>query len=234
MAQPSSGTFLFAPSVADLVLESFSRLQIRPASLTAQHMRDAYMSGNFLQVEWSVKQGPNLWSVELLSFALTQGQSTVSIPENVVDVLDVYLNSPTGSTFATDIVMFPISRTEYADQPNKLQQARPTTFWWNRQINSTIYLWPVPDQNGPYTLNCYIQTQIQDANLPQGATPNVPYRFLDAFAAGLAAKLAVKYSPPQIAVGMVTMAEQAWELASQQDSERAPIYIIPGLDSYFR
>lgn len=44
----------------------------------------------------------------------------------------------------TDIFLWPISRNDYAFQPNKEEQGRPTTFWFNRAIYPTITVWPVP------------------------------------------------------------------------------------------
>lgn len=44
----------------------------------------------------------------------------------------------------TDIFLWPISRNDYAFQPNKEEQGRPTTYWFNRAIYPTITVWPVP------------------------------------------------------------------------------------------
>jgi hypothetical protein len=232
MAQPSSGAYNFQPALADYIIEAFSRIQIRPTSITAQHMHDAVMSANFLQSEWTSESGPNLWTVQLISIPLVQGTSTYTLPITIDDLLDVYLRLPSSGTQTTDIVVSPISRTEYADQPNKALQARPTTYWWDRQIQSTITMWPTPDQNGPYTLYLYVESQIQDATLPQGSTPNIPYRFYEAFAAGLAAKLAVKYPPAGGPMAAIQMAQMAWENAANKDIEHTPLFIIPGLSAY--
>lgn len=236
MAQPSSGTTAFQPSFGEMILEAYSRIQVRGSSITAYHMHDAVRSGNFLQSDWNSNLGPNLWKVELRQISLVQGQATYDVDPDVVDILDYYLNGPFGSSFSTDIVIFPISRTEYADQPNKTQQARPTTVWWNRQTDSTLTLWPVPDQNGPYVLYYYAEIQIQDAVLPNAATLDIPFRFYDAFAAGLAAKLAVKYPPPppNSLATMKGLADEAWEKASDRDIEDVPLFIVPAIGFYTR
>lgn len=236
MAQPSSGTYAFQPSMAEMVLEAFDRIQIRPTSITAQHMHTAVMSANFLQSEWTTQDGPDLWKVSLISVPLVQGTATYSIPTNVVDILDYYLRLPPSGPGTTDIVVEPISRTEYADQPDKQLQERPTSVWWDRQINSTVTMWPTPDGNGPYTLYMYVATQLQDATLPQGATLDIPYRFFDAFAAGLAARLAVKYPPPppNSTVAMQALYDKAWGMAAMKDSENVPLFIVPGISFYTR
>lgn len=233
MAQPSSGTTNFQPSMIWFITEAYSRLKIRGPSITAQHLYDAVNSANLLQVEWNGQDGPNLWKVTLNNIPLVQGQATYSVPSNVIDILDYYLRLPTLSNGQTqDIVVTPISRTEYADQPNKNLQARPTTVWWDRLTNSSVTLWPTPDANGPYTLYYYCETQVQDVVGPQAVTPDIPYRFIDAFAAGLAARLAVKYSEPPVAELMIQLADKAWALASGRDVERVPLYIIPGIGFY--
>lgn len=236
MAQPSSGTYDWAPSFADLMRTAYGRIQIRQPSFTADHMWQAVMAANLLMCDFGVVDVPNLWKVTLLSINLVQGQATYSVPKNVVAILDYYLQLPLvgDNTQTQDIVVSPISRTEYSTQPDKTLQARPTSVWWDRQINSTVTLWPTPDQNGPYVLRFYAMTQTQDVVLPQGATVDIPWRFNEAFTAGLAAKLAITYPPPppNSIETMQALAQKAWTSAANQDVEQSPIYIIPGLSRY--
>lgn len=396
-ALPSSGTFSYQPALSDLVIDAYSRIQIRPTMITRMHMQDAIQSSNLLLAEWSIKHSVNLWEVELIAIPMVQATGTYSIPKNVVSLLDMYIrqyilanpvnltpqfstlmnstlvtisqpdhglipgnwisvfvpvaiggiilqgfyqlvsvidantytvnaqynalttavntgivplftatfnsNSITvtmtnhglfaGNTFTIQVgtivggltlsgiynvtsvidannfviqasnpsgtndaeyengglvqiipqtnaepqdrVILPISRSEYAAQPNKFQQAYPTSFWWDRTINSTITFWPVPDMNGPYVCYMYCMTQIQDAVLPGGVTMDLPYRFYEAFTAGLAAKLALKYPPPPPnSIQLVKQyADESWELAERQDAENVPLYITPGLSGFW-
>lgn len=132
-----------------------------------------------------------------------------------------------------DRVIFPISRTEFSAIPDKFMQGFPTVVWWDRTINSTVNLWLMPDGNGPYVLNYYAMTQIQDAVLPGGVTMDLPYRAFDAFAAGLASRLARKFAPALVA-DLRIEAQMAWDAFSKQDSEDVPLYISPGLGGYYR
>jgi hypothetical protein len=132
-----------------------------------------------------------------------------------------------------DRVILPISRSEYSQQPDKFLQAFPTSIWFDRLTVPTVTLWPVPDQNGPYTLFYYALVQIQDAFLANGQTVDMPVRFLEAFASELAARLAVKFNPA-VAAERRLDAERAWELAAHQDVEEVPLYIVPGFSGYFR
>ena len=136
------------------------------------------------------------------------------------------------NTAPIDRPLTPISRTDYADQPNKFAQGYPSTYWFNRQINPLIYLWQPPDQNGPYVLNLYVVTQPQDAVLQAGATLNIPYRFLEPFAAGLARRLARKYAP-QLVAELAVEEKMAWDESAQEDTEDCAWHITPGLGGYF-
>ena len=401
VAQPSSGTVTYNPAFSDLVLEAFSRIQVRPNSLTSNHLRDANSSANLLLTEFSVRPNfPNLWKVQLSTIPLVQGVTSYSLPASTVGVLDVYIRqfemnaavnlvpgftttannpgvtinfpnhgqaagnwvavgiqvsvggiviigqfqvtavidpnnltitvpiAPTASvasggavpTFTSssgseavtvtlnnhglvagndfnvpvatlvgglsisgmyqvatyisanqftitanvnatstatvgengglaqlqgqdttvqpfDRVIYPVSRTEYASYPNKAQQGYPSIFWFDRLINPTLTLWLVPDGNGPYSCYIYSMQQTYDVVTQGGATLDLPWRFLEAFCAALAAKLAWKYPPPMTSGITVTMleqrAQQAWDWASQQDVEETNLFIVPGLQSYF-
>lgn len=231
----SSGTYTYNPDLGSLTLEAFSRIQVRPTSITRQHMIDAIASANLLLVEFSVRDGPNLWEIVLNQFPMVQGTATYSVPGNIIAILDYYVRINAGTSGQQDLVVYPISRTEYSSQPNKLSQARPTTVWWNRQIASTLTFWQVPDGT-PYQFFYYAMTQPQDAVMPAGVTMDLPYRFLDAFAAGLALRLAQKYPPPppRTIVDLKAEYDEAWTLAAQQDIEQVPLVISPGLTSYYR
>ena len=136
----------------------------------------------------------------------------------------------------TDIVILPISRTDYSGQPNKLVQARPTSVWFDRTTNPSVTLWPVPDDNGPYELHCWCLVQTDDVVVENGIGVQVPWRFNEAFAAGLALKLAMKYPPalPNSVAVLAQSAEASWMSATQQDVEQVSMYISPQVGGYFR
>lgn len=140
----------------------------------------------------------------------------------------------------TDFILYPISRTDYVSQPDKGPnlQFRPTTFWFQRLRNPIISFWNAPDDNGPYIFTLWAMIAQDDAVVQGGAGIDVPYRYLAAYASGLAAKLARKW-PPNPATGVTVKelqdeAEADFQAALFEDIERVPIYIGPGLNSYFR
>lgn len=228
----SSGTFSFSLSNGEAVLAAYERCQIRLPSIRQEHMLTARRELNFLLSEWSNKQ-VNLFEVVLRSQSLSSGTATYSVNANTVMILDVYISLNQGSTNQTDRYITPLSRTNYASISNKQATGFPTSYWLNRLITPTITFWPVPDSGGPYTLNYYCCTQMQDANLPGGETPDIPYRWTDALVAGLAYRLCRVYKPELEQIRKAD-ATEAWTIAATQDVENAPFTLSPGIGSYYR
>jgi hypothetical protein len=227
----SSGQYNFTMSNGETVLEAFSRINVRPTSIRQEHMVDARRALNLLLVEAANKQ-VNLWKVELISVPMISGQLTYTVPARVVMMLDAWITTGTGVT-ASDTTITPISRTEYASMSNKQTPGRPTSFWFDRLIAPTFTVWPVPNQANMWTLNYYACAQMQDANLPGGETPDLPYLWLDWFAAALAHRLSRKYAPALEAVRKAD-AQEAWSVAATQNVENVPLSITPTLSSYYR
>jgi len=228
----SSGTWNYSLSNGEAVIDAFERCGISMAKLEQEHFLTARRQlGLLLNTEWSNRQ-VNLWEVSLNSVSLVQGTATYTLPANVVMVLDAYRSTTSGGV-QTDIFMTPISRDDYAGYPQKSTQAPPTVYWFNRQITPTITLYPVPDNGGPYTLNYYCCTQIQDANIPSGETPDVPVRWFDALCAGLAYRLARVYAPALEDKRKMDY-QEAWQVAATQDLENTPVRIAPRMQGYWR
>lgn len=234
----TSGTYNFNPSVGEIVINAFARCGVRRTALLQEHMMDARFETNLMLSEWS-NRGVNLWKVDQISIPLVQGVSTYSITDpntgstsNTVMVLDAYIATGSGQS-EFDRVILPISRTEYSQTPNKNLQSPPTVFWFDRLINPTITVWPVPDQSNYYTLKFYRVIQVQDAELTDAQTMDIPYRWMDAACSGLAARLAGIYAPERQGA-LEAKAAQAYDIAATQDTENVPLYIMPGLSGYFR
>lgn len=222
----SSGTYSFAPSVGNLALSAYSRIQIRRPALLAEHMTDAYLETNYMMSSWS-NMAPNLWTVDLVTQTLTAATATYSVDAKTVMILDAYI-----TVSSQDRLIFPISRTEFASYPNKTEQGTPSVFWFDRILAPTITLWLVPDDS-TVTLNYYRCTQNQDANLQSGETPAIPFRFIDAMVAGLAHRLARIYKP-ELEQQRKQDAAEALALAQIQDTENVAMSIQPQLQGYYR
>lgn len=228
MAITTSGTFNFSPSTGSLILSAYGRIQIRRTAILQEHMDDGQLEANFWLVE-AANKGPNLWTVDLQTQALTQGTATYSIPANTVMILDANIVNSAGISRTIE----PLSRTDYSQIPNPAQQGQPTSFWFDRLIAPTITFWPTPDGGGPYTLSYYRFRQMQDANYINGQNVEIPYLFLDAFVAGLSYRLSRYYAPAMEAVRKGD-AMDAWNTATDQNVEQAPLSIAPQLNQYFR
>lgn len=132
-----------------------------------------------------------------------------------------------------DILLFPLSRNDYAAIPDKAQQGRPTSYWFDRTPPAqNLYIWLTPDGNGPYELRYYVWRQIQDANVQGGDTPDMPYRFLEALTSAVAAHLAMKWAPDR-AQSLAAYAAQCWKEASDEDREKVSWFPVPDMSGYF-
>ena len=228
----SSGTYAYSLSNAEGVLAAFERIQLDATDLKQRHFIAARREINLLFSEWSNKQ-VNLWEVTLNSFPLVSGTATYTLPSNVVMVLDAYFSQNQGLTDQTDIYMTPISRDEYASYPQKQTPANIVTmYWFNRQITPTFTTFPVINTSGFY-INYYCVTQIQDANLASGETPDIPYRWYDAFVAGLAYRLSRSFKP-ELEDKRKIDAKEAWEAAASQDVENANLVASLDIGAYYR
>lgn len=224
-----SKTFDFNPSAGQILINAFGRCQVRPTELTAQHMYNGGLSLNFILTEMSNVQ-PNLWEVELQTVPLVSGSETYTVPAETVQILDMFI---TTGTPPIDRYIYPMSRTEYAAQPNKTLQSFPTTFWFDRVDSPTITFWPVPDSNGPYVAKYYSVRQTMDAVMSNGLTVEIPFRWLDAYTAGVAWKLSEIYAPA-LEDKLLMRYERATAKALTQDTENVPLYIKPAVGGYFR
>jgi hypothetical protein len=230
-AQTYSGTYNFAPSAGEVILNAFQRIQVRPAEVLQNHLQQAVMELNLLLVKMSNLQ-PNLWTVDLQSMPLVQGTNSYSLPAETVMITNAYIRTGTG-TATQDRLIFPISQTDYAAIVNKNTQGFPSQFWFDRLISPTITFYLTPDGNGPYTLYYYRVRQIQDATVAGGINVEVPYLWLDALAAGLAHRLARVFAP-QLEQIRKADADEAWQIAATQNTENVSLFIAPGVGSYFR
>lgn len=232
----TSGTYDYAPSLGELTLYAFNLCGIRNTALLQEHMEAARTATNLMCARWS-NQGVNLWTVDLVTVPLVQGQSTYTVDDTTVMILDAYITIAQGVS-NTDRIILPVSRTEYASYPNKQQQGFPTTYWFDRLMspasnNQTINLWPVPDGGEASTLKYYRVKRIQDAGFSGGQQVDIPYLWLEAFAYGLATRLAQIYAPALVPT-LKAQADEAYQIAADQNTEYVSQYISPQIQGYFR
>ena len=195
-------------------------------------MFSARMAANLMLAEWA-NQGVNLWKVDLVTAPLVEGQATYNVDPSTIMMLDAYMTIDDGSSPPIDRVILPVSRTEYASYPNKEQQGFTTVFWFDRLISPTVTLWPVPDGSSAQYLKYYRCRQIQDSSLTGGTTPDIPYRWYNAFANRLALELARTWNP-RVLANLKPFADESYAIAASQDTETAAYYISPMVGGYYR
>ena len=224
----STGLYNFNPAAGNLTLMAFSRIGLRPAEITAQHMADAETEGNLVQVALGNRQ-PNLWRNELYSRLLTSGTASYDLPSHFIAIRDAYL------TFdGIDQAIWPLSTFQYDLLPDKTLTGRPTQYYITKLMQPTITFWKVPDSSVNYTVNIRILTQIQDLSLRNGLTLDLPNRALDVFVAGLAHRLSRIYAR-DLEQQRKTDYQEAWaDFANTDTEDLVGLSVIPALDHYWR
>lgn len=227
----TSGTYAFNPSLGEIVIGAFARCGVRRTNMLAEHMQDARFEANLMMADWAAS-GVNLWAVDQQTVPLVQGTATYTLPATTIFILDAYITTSNGGT-PVDRIIFPVSRSDYAGFPEKTLQGLVTVFWFDRLTTPTVTFYYVPDGNGPYTFTYWRARQFQDSELSNGTTPEVPWRFLDAFVYGLAARLSYIYAPDR-AQGLEARYQQAWQTAISSDTENVGTYILPEMRGFYR
>jgi hypothetical protein len=229
----TSGTSSFDLQISDLFEEAYERAGSELRS--GYDFRTARRSFNLLTSEWA-NRGINLWTVESGSIALVAGTATYNLPVDTIDLIEhVIRQNPGNASTQTDINISRISVSTYSTIPNKLNRGRPIQVYINRQSGiatpagiqyPTITVWPVPSDNS-YTFVYWRLRRLQDAGNGDG-TADIPYRFLPALTAGLAYQIAMKLPEAAPRLPMLQAEyERQWQLASEEDREKAPVRFVP-------
>lgn len=222
----TSGTATFDPDLTEIVEEAFERAGGEMRS--GYDLRTARRSLNFLFADFA-NRGINLWTVASGSITLSTGVATYPLPDDTVDLLEhVIRTNPGNASTQADLTITRISVSTYASIPNKLTQARPIQIYINRQAPTpTVTVWPTPDPSTTYTLVYWRLRRLQDAGNGSN-TMDVPFRFLPAMVAGLAYYLAMKIpSGAERLPILKAQYEEAWQLAAEEDREKAAVRFVP-------
>jgi hypothetical protein len=240
----TTGTAVFNLEVNDLIEESFERCgkELR----TGYDFRTARRSMNLLTIEWA-NRGINLWTIEEGFIPLVQGQIVYDLPVDTIDLLDQVTRTGSGLN-QQDLNINRISESTYSTIPNKNTTGRPIQVWINRQSGATtpeginyptINVWPAPDQGTleqPYYRFVYWRMRrIQDAGTGI-TTQDIPFRFLTCMVAGLAYYLSMKLPdvPMDRVMGLKQEYEQQFQLAAEEDREKANVRFVPRSMNYYR
>lgn len=228
----SSGAAVWGLDNNSILIEAFSRVGISSVSITQEQTSSAIRSLNLELQSWSNK-GPSRWLVELATVPLVEDVATYDLPEDTVYILEAYIRTNLAESNQNDRIVTPLSVNDYAAIPNKLSSGLPTVYWFDRQIIPRVTFWEVPNGDTNYYFQYYRMRRAQDAYPTNAQTPDIPYRFIDALCAGVAARLARKYAPSMV-MDLKMEAEASWQQAAGQDVEDTPLYIRPMLNAYYQ
>jgi hypothetical protein len=217
----TSGTTVFDLQIDDLIEEAFERCGMQMTN--GKQLSTARRSLNLMFLEWA-NRGLNLWTIELATYNLVQGDTEITLPTDTVNVLSAVIRL-TGQTPATDIIIERIGREQYLDIPDKTTQAQPAQYYVQRTNTPKLFVYPTPNQ--PYQLRYYRIRRIQDAGTYTNTT-DVNFRFLPCLAAGLSYYLSLKYSPDRTQ-GLKAIYEEEFARAAAEDRDTASTYFVPDL-----
>ena len=209
----TSGSTDFEPNVAEFVEEAFERcgLELR----TGYDLKTARRSINLMLAEWA-NRGLNQWTIEQGTTTVIEGTTDYNLDANVIDLLDVVCRRTVNDT-QTDISMNRISRSEYINIPNKTSKSRPSQFFFNKQNNPVLQVWPAPE-NSTDVLVYNKLVRMDDADKATH-TLDMPFRFYPCFAAGLAYYISIKRSPDKTPI-LKQLYEEEFNRALSQDEDR--------------
>jgi hypothetical protein len=139
------------------------------------------------------------------------------------------------STSQQVIPLARLNRDDYWNLPNKqFASVRSLQYWFDRQIEPSMYLWPVPN-NDFQMFQLIVEKQMEDV----GSLTNqiyVPDRWLPSVQASLSHKLSMQL--PGIDMARVAYLEQQADKlflrASEEDRDKSPIYFQPNISYYTR
>ena len=225
----TSGQYTFGDTEQiDIITEAYERVGRNPASLASNDIDSARRSINYMFSDWA-NNGPNLWAVDLQSIVLTPGTLYYDLEPRTVSILQVYTRTMSGAQ-ATDLMMSPISRAEYDAIPNKAQLGqRPFQYYFQRTITPRLYIWQAPQDAGVTLF--YHRMKIQEDAGAFTDSMDAPNRWMEAIAAGLAAKLAVKFAPDRLSF-LQGLADSSYDRAAAEDREKVPLRITIDMQGY--
>lgn len=128
-----------------------------------------------------------------------------------------------------------LNRDDYWNLPNKdFPGVRSLQYWYDRQIEPQMYLWPIPNNNFQM-LQLVIESQIMDVgNLSNELY--VPNRWLAAIQSWLSHELALQIpGVDQNRIAYLEARYKEWlNSAEQEERDKSPIYFQPNFSYYTR
>ncbi len=229
---PTSGTYLWSPDLAECVDDAFERCRIDPGTLDVKHMISARRSINFMLSDWAADDNQSM-RIDRLVIPLVEGtQEYIIDPDTDGRIIDV--NQVALTRDNTDTSIYPMSRQEWLDIPNKDIEGRPSRYFADKRQGSVVVsLWTVPE-NSTDTLLMDCMRRFQDAGLGGQSEPDIPFYMREAFVSGLAWWLGQKFAPEQILERLKGTYDEAFEKANGAQRVRGDLVIVPASNTRLR
>jgi len=225
----TSGTYIFNPDLAELVDEAMERARIDPAKITGRHILSARRSMRFMLAAWATEDYHDFRIVQETMTLVESQASYVAGTDfdldvsgtNIIDIIDVALRR---NGVDTPVTFMP--RSEYLDIPEKDIEGRPDRVFIDKGRDGiTMTLWTTPENSTDILVFDTVR-KFEDSDTAAD-TADIPYQMYDAFAYGLAFRLAEKFAPPELEQALYGKAENAFFKAQNAVRERGDVRIVP-------
>lgn len=137
-----------------------------------------------------------------------------------------------------ELPLFPLSRDDYAFQPNKYITGQPYAYWFDRKIQPCVNILFLPDQSGWQMI--YYRTRRLASVDKLSNDVEFPFRFVPSLVSGMAYFLSDIRSVGPGAVPIERRQElkaryqEDLQAAIDEDVEDAPLRLAPDYSTYFR
>lgn len=135
---------------------------------------------------------------------------------------------------SSEIQVTQFNRDDYSAQPTKtMTSGRPTNFYFEKLVEPTITIWPIPDTDKD-CLTIYRYRQIQDIGDLQNEI-EIPVRWLEAITWHLALRLAYEIPGADARIQACQQMAQSMVIEVEGDeTDAAPTYFQPNIRVYTR
>jgi hypothetical protein len=211
----TSGTYTYNPESLDLIDEAFERAGVDGHLITGTHVSSALRSFNLLFSEWE-SRGLHQFRIDQQTHTVATDDVSFALPAGTIDIVNAVLRRD-----GIDTPMQRIGRDQYLAIPDKTQTGRPTSFFVDKSLTPTCYFWLAAENSTDIIVYDRV-VMFQDITTAQaGYTSGVPPIYMEALAAGLAARVAQKFNPSRYQE-LKAEARETFKLAFGEDRERAP------------
>ena len=218
-------TSQFKPQILEYIDEAYARCGIE--ARTGYQLKVAIRTLNFLFSDWA-NRGLNRWTIKSETQTLSEGNAAYNLTDvDNIDVLSMVIRTDdTDTSKQSDTTMTRVSRSEFLNIPNKLQKGKTNLFYIDRGTNQLVLnILPTPDGATTYKLVFDMLHSVGEID-HTNENPDIPFRFMQCLASGLAYQLAIKFAPDRVVL-LKQEYEEDFRRAYEEDRDRSPLKLVP-------